>query len=341
MRGAVAATSDSAEEAMRLDPAFIYAKLEAWVIGFQRLLPNIAVAIVVLLPFFFAAWIARRSFNAWASRHDRNNLDEVLGSFIRWVIIAFGLLIALTIVVPSLRPGDLVAGLGIGSAAIGFAFKDILQNWLAGVLLLLRQPFRLGNQIVVRGYEVTVGRIATRATIIKTYDGRRVLVPNADVYSDAVIVNTAHDKRRSEFDVGIGYGDSIDIARATILKSLADVQGIESEPTPEVLVWELAAYSVNLRVRWWTSSTRADVVHVRAAALEAIKKALDGAGIDMPFETQVMLWHDQTEELDGRRGKQREGWPKLANGSRPKAARERAAQKTSDSSEIEAGRESQ
>lgn len=333
----VAATPDTAEEAIRLDPAFIYSKLEAWVIGFQRLLPNIVVAIVVFLLFVFAAWVVRRSFNAWATRHDRNNLGEVLGSFIRWVIIAFGSLIALTIVIPSLRPGDLVAGLGIGSVAIGFAFKDILQNWLAGLLLLLRQPFRPGDQIVINGYEGTVRRIETRATIIETYDGRRVIVPNADVYSNSVVVNTAHSRRRSEYDVGIGYGDSIDTAREAIIGAMAGVGGTESEPAPEVLVWDLAAYSVNLRVRWWTSSTQTEVVHVRAVALEAIKKALDGAGIDMPFETQVMLWHDQTEELDGRRGKQREGWPKLDNGAQPKSARETFGRQGAQSKQHDAG----
>ncbi len=319
---AVLATApDTVAEAVPIDPAFIYAKIESWVVGFQRLLPNIAVALVILLIFVLVAWIVRRSFNAWATRHDRANLGDVLGSFLRWIIILAGLLVAMTIVIPSLRPGDLIAGLGIGSVAIGFAFKDILQNWLAGLLLLIRQPFRPGDQIVVSGYEGTVRRVETRATIIQTYDGRRVIVPNADVYSSAVVVNTAHATRRSEYDVGIGYGDSIDGARSVILAALAEIDGIEGKPAPEVLVWDLGASSVLLRVRWWTHSIRTDVVHVRAAVLEAVKKALDKAGIDMPFETQVLLWHDQTEDLDGKRGKQREGWPTRPDGEQPRPAR--------------------
>lgn len=304
----------SVEEAVPIDPAFILAKLESWVIGFQKLLPNIAVAIVVFLLFLLAGSIVRRSFRGWAARRDRGNLGDVLGSLLGWILIVAGLLVGLTIIIPSLKPGDLVAGLGVGSVAIGFAFKDILQNWLAGLLLLLRQPFRPGDQIVINEYEGTVQRIETRATIIKTYDGRRVIVPNADVYSNAVTVNTAHALRRSDYVVGIGYGDDIAVARKAILGAIAGIDGAETEPAPEVLVDDLAASTVNLRVRWWTNSMRSDVVRVRAAILEAAKSALDAAGVDMPYETQVLLVHDQTEESDGIRGVQREGWPKVIGG---------------------------
>lgn len=309
------------EDAVNVDPAFMLDKIEGWIVGFQRLLPNIAVALIVILIFSVIGWMIARSFNSWARRHDRGNLGEVLGSFLKWIVILVGVLLGLTIVIPSLRPGDLVAGLGIGSVAIGFAFKDILQNWLAGLLLLLRQPFRPGDQIVVGDYEGTVNKIETRATIITTYDGRDAIIPNAEVYSNAVTVNTAHPSRRSEYDVGIGYGDDIAKARKSIIAALVELDEIEHDPAPEVLVWDLAGSSVILRVRWWTHARRADVVRTRSAVLEAIKAALDTDGIDMPFPTQVMLFHDQTEEFDGMRGVQREGWPKQSNVEQPRPAR--------------------
>ncbi|WP_235890820.1 mechanosensitive ion channel family protein [Pararhizobium mangrovi] len=299
-------------QAMDLDPAFVWTKVEHWIVGFQRLLPNIVVAIVIFVLFIAAGWAIGRIFDAWARRRQRINLGEVLGSFLKWIVILFGLLVALTIVIPSLRPGDLVAGLGIGSVAFGFAFKDILQNWLAGLLLLIRQPFQVGDQIVINGYEGTVDWIETRATIITTYDRRRVIIPNADVYSNAVTVNTAHEIRRSQYDIGIGYGDSIEEARAVILAAIAEIGEVESDPAPEVLVVDLAASAVVVRARWWTNSTRTDVVHAQARVLESVKKALDAARIDMPFDTQVLLFHDQTEEADGKRGVQREGWPAAA-----------------------------
>ena len=128
---------------------------------------------------------------------------------------------------PTLSPGDLIAGLGVSSVAIGFAFKDILQNWLAGLLILLRQPFEINDQIEVNGREGTVERIETRATIIKTYDGQRLVIPNSDIYTDAVLVKTAYDKRRSQYDVGIGYGDNIGEACDVIRKALSEVEGVQ------------------------------------------------------------------------------------------------------------------
>ena len=309
------------DQAVTFEPAFALGKIEDWVVGFQKLLPNIVVGLIVIALFWMVGWLFDRAFNRWARRHARDNLGEVLGAFVKWLIILFGTLVGLTIVIPSLNPADLLAGLGIGSVAIGFAFKDILQNWLAGLLLLIRQPFQVGDQIVVNGYEGTVDWIETRATIITTYDRRRVIIPNADVYSNAVTVNTAHEVRRSQYDIGIGYGDDMEKARAVILKALGETPGVEAEPKAEVLVMDLAASWVTLRARWWTSSTRTDVVHAQAAALERIKTALDEAGIDMPFDTKVLLFHDQSEDVDGVRGRQREGWPKPTSGSAPRPAR--------------------
>ena len=177
--------------------------VETWIQGGIKLLPNIVVALVVFAIFWGLAALARRLIYRRTRRGERENLGEVLGGFIRASIILLGFLLAATIVIPSLKPGDLVAGLGVSSVAIGFAFKDILQNWLAGLLLLIRQPFQVNDQIEVAGHEGTVERIETRATLIKTYDGQRVVIPNSDIYTNAIQVKTAFEKRRSQYDVGI------------------------------------------------------------------------------------------------------------------------------------------
>lgn len=320
MTQAFAQTSGKKDVTGEIDvnPGAIFERIDAWVDGFIRLLPNIVTAIIVLTIFWAVAWLAKRAFNKWAKSIGRDNLGSVFGSFIRYLIIGLGFLLAATLIIPTLRPGDLIAGLGVGSVAIGFAFKDILQNWLAGMLLLFRQPFEVGDQIVAQGYEGTVERIETRATVIKTYDGRQVLIPNSEVYTNAVQVNTAFDVRRSQYDVGIGYNDSIDDGVKTMLKAVESIDGVLNDPAPEVIVSALGDWSVVLRARWWTKSQRTDVVHVQSEVMIAIKKALDGAGIDMPYETQVHLWHDQTEEFDGIRGKQREGWPTVPGVDDPK-----------------------
>ena len=309
--------ADPLATASTLDWSFAPAlqRINSWIDGGVRLLPNLVFALIVFVVFWGLAvlaqkWIVRRSL-----RQDRQNLGEVMGGFVKWVVLILGFLLAATIVIPSLKPGDLIAGLGVSSVAIGFAFKDILQNWLAGLLILLRQPFEIDDQIEVNGFEGTVQRIETRATIIKTYDGQRVVIPNSDIYTHAILVKTAHEKRRSEYDIGVGYGDSIDQACEVIRRALAEVPEIERDPPPEALPWDLAASWVTIRARWWTESRRVDVVLVHAAALKSIKTALDAAGIDMPYDTQVQLFHDQTEVHDGERGAQREGWPKPADGA--------------------------
>lgn len=296
-------------------------KIEKWIEGFFFLLPNIAVAIAVLVLIYLLGLAAKWGVVTWGRHRGRTNLGEVLGGFVKWAVVGLGLLIAMTIVFPSVRPVDLLAGLGVGSVAIGFAFKDILQNWLAGLLLLIRQPFQVGDQVVIMGFEGTVERIERRSTDLMTYDGRRVLIPNSEVYSSAVVINTAFAQRRSEYELGIGYGDNIKQACAVVLTTLAGIEGVAPDPAPAVLPWSIDPSQVTLKVWWWTRSTQIEVLETRARVIAAIKSALDAAGIDMPFETVVQLWHDQTEETDGVRGRQREGWPARPHSAPPKPAR--------------------
>ena len=288
-----------------------------WANDFVWLLPNLGSALVVLLVFLVLSWFAMRVVRRVFGFRGRDDLGGLLGGFARWTVLGFGFLTIATIIFPSVKPSDALATLGIGSVAIGFAFKDILQNWFAGLLILWRQPFRNGDQIVVNGYEGTVEHIEARATLIKTYDGRRVVIPNSDVYTHSVTVNTAFPTRRSQYDVGIGYGDDIAEATRVILAALAELEGIERKPAPEVIPWDLDASTVNLRVRWWTPSKRSHVVASRGRVVAALKSSLTEAGIDLPFPTRVVLWHDQTETTDGDRRRQREGWPAGASPPSP------------------------
>ena len=308
-------------------------RLDSWIDGGIQLLPNIILAIVMMALFYGVGIFVRNIILRQTARRNRDNLGEVLGGLIKWVIILVGFLLAATIVIPTLKPGDLIAGLGVSSVAIGFAFKDILQNWLAGLLILLRNPFSINDQIEVNGHEGTVERIETRATIIKTYDGQRIVIPNSDIYTNAVLVKTAYEIRRSQYDVGIGYGDGIEKACEVIRQAIAGVAEVESKPSPEALPWELAASWVTIRARWWSNSRRTDVVHVHASVILAIKQALDEAHIDMPYNTHVQLFHDQTESTDGDRKSQREGWPAPKEGSTLPRWKAQAAQQETDCTE--------
>ena len=275
--------------------------------SFLALLPQIIIGIVVFILFYLAA-LAVRSAILRSTRG--SGMGKALSRLARLGVILAGFLIATVIVFPSVTPASALGALGFGSVAIGFAFRDILQNYFAGILLLWREPFRVGDQIeTTNGFVGTVEAVETRATMIRTYDGRRVVIPNTNLFTDSVMVNTAYKVRRSEYDVGIGYGDAIERARRVMMETLRETEGVLQDPAPDVLVVDLAGSSVNLRARWWTSSARADVLNVQDKVLTALKNALTKEGIDLPFPTQQILFHDQTEASDGDRTKQREGWP--------------------------------
>lgn len=279
--------------------------------SFVALLPNLILAIIVFFIFFFVA----RSIKHLVQRLTRDrrharNLGLVLGRLAQGTTILVGLFVALSIVIPSLKAGDLIQLLGISGVAIGFAFRDILQNFLAGILILLTEPFQIGDQIVYKDFEGTVEQIQTRATSIRTYDGRRIVIPNSELFTNAVTVNTAFDKRRIEYDIGIGYGDDLKQAKQLMLEAILSVDEVLRDPAPDVLVLELAESSVNIRARWWIRPPRRiDDLKSRDKVISAIKQKLYVEhGIDFPYPTRQILFHDQTEETDGDRSRQREGW---------------------------------
>lgn len=296
---------------MLLDVPTAGARLQRMLDAALALLPDLLFGSVVFAAFLILARGARALGVRVAARADRrSNLGLILGGLFHWGFVLLGALVAMSIVIPSFRASDLIELLGIGTVAIGFAFRDVLQNFFAGLLILLTQPFRLGDQIIVGPHEGTVQAIETRATTILTYDGRRVVIPNTTLFTEAVIVNTALEKRRTSYDVGIGASDDIAAARAAILRALGEVKGVLSDPPPEVLVVDLADSSVKLRVWWWTDPpNQIHVLEVQSRVLAAIKSALSAAGVDLPFPTYQILFHDQTEDTDGDRRRQREGWP--------------------------------
>ncbi len=276
--------------------------------GFIALAPMIAVGLVVALVFFFIAKLVRR-FVAGKQGETVSGRKEAYGRILYAAIIAIGVLIGVTIAFPSVSPAELLSVLGVGGVAIGFAFKDIFQNLIAGIFLLIRQPFAVGDEITSGAFTGKVEAIKTRATYIRTYDGKRVIVPNSIIYTEPVTVITAYDKLREQVDIGIGYGDDVNAARDLALKIAEQTEGVLSDPAPDALVWELGGSSLNIRLRWWSDPQRGSVVTVKDRILQSIRDDFTDAGIDLPFPTSVVLFHDQTESTDGDRARQREGWP--------------------------------
>lgn len=289
----------------------IFTRLQSMLQGLVAIIPNILIGLVVFAVFLFIARMVKRGVEAVAHRAGQpRGIALVFGRIASWAVLTLGLLVSLTIIIPTLTAASLFGALGVSGVAIGFAFKDIFQNLLAGLLILITRPFRLGDQIVSGAHEGTVEDIQVRATMVRTYDNRLVVIPNAELYTNRVVVNTAKDKRRLSVTVGIGYGDDVAQAKRLILDELGKMDGVLSDPPPQVLVRELGDFSVNLDVRFWINPPiRREVMEAQDTVMEMLARVLPAHGIDLPFPTSQVLFHDQTEETDGQRRRQREGWP--------------------------------
>ncbi|GAB4020748.1 mechanosensitive ion channel family protein [Spirosoma migulaei] len=265
--------------------------------GTVERLPYLIVGAVVFMLFWLLGKGIKKLINKVAVQS--HSINDTLASLVSRIASAFisiiGFLAACVVVFPSFKPGDIIAGLGVTSVAIGFAFKDILQNFFAGILILWRRPFKVGDQIRVNNFEGTVEEINMRSTRLKTYDGERAILPNGDLYTSSILVRTAYPKRRIKFVVGIGYPDSIEEARSVIHHVLNGIEGVLKDPVPWVYVTELASSSVNLTVFFWVESQQANALKVSDQVVTGIKLALDKASIDMPFPHTVVLLEKQPD----------------------------------------------
>ena len=239
--------------------------------------PSLMIAIVVFLIFYFVSILLSRVIRRATEEH-RRNLGVVFARLAGAAVVLLGVLVAFSIVAPSFQAGDLIKLLGIGSVAIGFAFQNILQNFLAGLLLLWAETFRVGDQIKLDNFEGTVEDIQTRATTIKTYDGRRVVVPNAELFTKSVTVNTAFETRRWEYELSIMARESLPELKSTLVDAVTKVDGVLPTPPPEALVIDLGDATsgvVKIRLSWWTKSSRQhDLIASNDRVLIAIHQAL-------------------------------------------------------------------
>ena len=262
---------------------------EAWntvhtmVRDFYASLPRLIFAFIVVVFFYILSRIVkaivRRTTDVDSSHR---TLRIAMGRIAQGVIIVIGALVAVTAAFPGFTPANLISALGIGGIAIGFAFKDIFENFLAGILILVTRPFRIGDQIIYDRYEGTVEDIQTRATWLKTYDGRRVVIPNSELFKNSVTVNTAFDTRRLEYDFKLAAGEDVEKAKAVIIRVMRESKDVLPDPKADAVVIGFDQGSVTLRARWWSRSRIADVLLGQDHVLATARAQLAAAGIKLP-----------------------------------------------------------
>lgn len=253
------------------------------------LLPNVVAALIFLVVVWLGGKALARGIVRLCGTRGRPDLGTLLGLLARVLLVGVALLVAAAIVFPSMNPGDIFAALGIGSVAMGLAFKDILQNMLAGLLLVIQRPYQRGDQVIVRGYEGTVEQVESRATLLVTYDGLRVLIPNTDMYTQPVVVNTAFALHRNELMVTVRMGAELPAMLEQLTAAVAGVPGVVSDPAAQVIPWDVSRAQVDIKVRWWADARRSPQVAIKGQVILAVNAAVTAHGMALPYPTSVVV----------------------------------------------------
>ncbi|MEO0392184.1 MAG: mechanosensitive ion channel family protein [Pseudomonadota bacterium] len=257
-----------------------------------RLLPQLLLATFVLLFAWGIAFVVRRSVVALLSSSNmRPALVQVIKLLCTMAVWGVAILLSITIAFPSVTPAKMLGAVGLGGVAIGLAFRETLENFMAGIMIMVRKPMRIGDMIEVD--DVVYGRIeqiTMRDTYVRKLSNELILVPNSKIYKNPVEVITDRDERRHEIVVGVAYGEDAAAAREVIAKAVRDVAGLSRNREPEVYAREFNASSIDYTVRWWAGSQPVDMHKSRSDVVLAIKQALDDADIEIPFPYRTLTF---------------------------------------------------
>lgn len=234
----------------------------------------------------------------------RISLQDLLLQLLTIGVWIAGLLVAAVIIFPGMTPGKALTVLGLGSVAIGFAFKDIFENFFAGILILWKYPFDRGDFIKSGEIEGRIEDITIRMTMVRQVNGELIVAPNAMLFKNPVDVLTSKPIRRTTILCGVAYDVDLDRAQAVLREAVEGCETVRKERDVEIFAQEFADSSINFEVTWWTGSKPFDTRESRDEVVRAVKRALDKAGIEIPFP-QRTLWLPEPVEAK---------WQETSNG---------------------------
>jgi small conductance mechanosensitive channel len=263
------------------------------------LIPRLVSTLLVIVLTFFGARGARSASRRIVQRAAADvNTQQLVQAVTYYTVWTLGWVVGLGTL--GVDPAALVAGLGVTTLALGFALKDLLSNLVSGFLILTTRPFRIGDYIGVGDYDGIVEQIELRATHLRTFDNRLVIIPNADLYTATVINNTAAPCRRQEFVVGVSYDADLEHAQEVSLQVAQETAGVLPEPAPDVLVHAFGDSSIDLKIRFYTDSR--SVLGVGSAVRQALKARFDVEGITIPFPVRTLYMGSRVSEATSRDG---------------------------------------
>ena len=269
-------------------------KLQGWVESFVLLLPNLVLAVLIVVVAAFLARLARRIVEGLLHRTtDRapqaKNVVGLLGTLAYVAVLAAGTFIALTVLDLDGLVTTLLAGAGVVGLALGFAFQDIASNFIAGILMAVRNPFVVGEIIETGDYMGTVREITLRSTIIDTFQGQKVILPNAKVYGDPIVNYSSRGDRRVDVGCGVGYGDDLAAAQRVAVEAVEGLAMRQTAKPVQLYYTEFGDSSINFMIRFWVAfSKQTDFLEAQSEAIKAIKTAFDANGVTIPFPIRTL-----------------------------------------------------
>lgn len=268
----------------------LVAKLDGWLDAAVLMLPNLGAALLILL----ASWIAARVLSKLTARLLRKTtpyleINRLLSRLVWLGVMAAGMFVALGILQLDKTVTSLVAGAGILTLVAGLAFQDLASNFIAGLLLQLRQPFRSGALVKTNDYYGIVEHINLRATVLRTLTGQRVYIPNKDVFNQPIENFSAYGRRRVDVPVGVSYGDDLERAGRIAVGAIEQVPGREADRPVELFYEGFGDSSINFVVRFWIPFEKEpDYLEARSEAVKRIKRAFDEEGVTIPFPIRTL-----------------------------------------------------
>jgi small conductance mechanosensitive channel len=261
--------------------------LDQFIALFMAGTPRLLSALIIfVLSLYFARLLSNVIKRVLARRRAPAGVVQLLGQLTLWSIIVAGVITALQ---QFFEVTAFLAGLGILGFTIGFALQDIMKNFASGVILLLQQPFHVGETIGVKGFDGTVLAIDLRATEMRAADGRVVILPNAEVLANPIVNYSRAHERRVDFTLNLSHGCEPDTVRQIILEAIENVQGFVSEPAPVIVFNSLTDSAMELNVSFWVDVTRNDPVHAKDMVLLEVKSVFSEQGIEIPHPVQAVL----------------------------------------------------
>ena len=265
-------------------------KLTGWGRAFILQLPNLAVAVCVVVAFWLLARLVRNLAMRFLRRVSHSEQVNQLVSAALYVgLIATGAFVALGILGLQKTVASLLAGAGILGLALGFAFQDIAANLMAGIYLSVEHPFRRGHLIKTKDWFGVVQDVSLRWTEILTPQGQLVMIPNKQVFENPIMNYTIRGQRRVDLTIGVSYGDDLEQVRQVALAAVEGIPGRLKDREAELFYEELAESSINFSLRFWIEAkSQADYLRARGEAIERLKRAFDDHGITIPFPTRTL-----------------------------------------------------